>query len=190
MTRRKRKWLIIVSSLGLLWLSCSAIPPWRFKRTMDAQLSDADTLIIDLNVFPPGTQMHDEYESMPAVRIEGTSHVRDFLAQLRFRTQFIPLYGHCRCIGEQAFRFERNGKELGVLTFHHHQSLRWRGFDTGLTNYDLTPSSIAQLDSWLDRTAGPALKDAAARADRISDEMRKSQWDTQPAASQPSAETR
>jgi hypothetical protein len=50
------------------------------------------------------------------------------LASLRDALRIEGAIGHCMCVGTLAFMFSREGEDLGTVTLHHGQSLRWDPF--------------------------------------------------------------
>ena len=50
------------------------------------------------------------------------------LVSLRDALRIEGAIGHCMCLGTVAFMFSRDGEELGRVTLHHGESLRWDPF--------------------------------------------------------------
>src|SRR5207302_9999960 len=76
------------------------------------------------------------------------------LASLRHALQIEGEMGHCMCTGTLTFVFRRDAEDLGTVTLHHGQSLRWDPF---FHNAPLIES--ARILDWLSARSMPGARE-------------------------------
>lgn len=176
---RRRKWIfaiavalaipVLVVLGGSIWMTL------RFRNTIREACSNADRLVIDFNVAPVDTPMHKKLGAMPKIVIGGKDKINEFRNLLDLKLLSIP--GHCMCVGELAFRLERQDEPVMIITRHHGRSLRQCSLSTRVPNFELTKESNAALSSWLEQNAGEQLHNAEEEADRIWKQLSSEQMD-------------
>lgn len=147
MKRTTKRFLLASAALFCLLVVLGFfIPQYQSGSAQKARIlqlaAQADRIVLDPNIFPNRPQLKS------TTIVPGHSAVVDLLARIEFEPAFV--HSHCMCIGEVAFRFQQNEREVLALTLHHGQSLRILDSKWARNaNMELTPASRAAIADWL-----------------------------------------